>query len=183
MDLRPLHRALTPYLIGTLSARLAEPDAAEEQARAIEDLSPPDSSSLEWVLASSVRAAAALTRGEADRSLDFLERGRPHLGTMQYLRSPVHAQSLERFVRAEVLREQGRLQEALAWYGTLAETLFDDVVFVAPAQRRMAEIEEGLGRRDEAVLHYARFVDLWRDCDAEFRPQVVEAEQRVRSHR
>jgi tetratricopeptide (TPR) repeat protein len=102
---------------------------------------------------------------------------------MQYLRSPVHAHSLERFVRAELLRERGRLQEALAWYETLAETLFDDVVFLAPAQRRMAEIEEELGHRDQAVRHYARFVDLWRDCDAGFRPLVAEAEERLRSQR
>lgn len=39
-----------------------------------------------------------------------------------------------------------------------------DLVYLAPSQRRQPEIYEHPGMKAEAVTHYARFVDLWKDA-------------------
>ncbi len=46
-----------------------------------------------------------------------------------------------------------------------------------------ARIYEKLGRRDEAIRDYERFVELWKDCDPELRPQRAEAEARLEALR
>ncbi len=43
----------------------------------------------------------------------------------------------------------------------------------------LADICEQLGRQEEAAEHYSRFVELWKDCDEELRPLVIEAEARL----
>jgi len=72
-----------------------------------------------------------------------------------------------------------RDREALCWYETAQELGTDGVYYIAPAHLRQAQIHERLGHRDQAIYHYREFVDLWKDCDAELRPQVDEARARV----
>ncbi len=47
------------------------------------------------------------------------------------------------------------------------------------ALRRLGELYEARGDRDQAVDYYQRFIDLWRDADAELQPQVDDARQRL----
>ena len=47
------------------------------------------------------------------------------------------------------------------------------------ALRRLGELYEARGDRDQAVEYYQRFIDLWRDADAELQPQVDDARQRL----
>lgn len=39
-----------------------------------------------------------------------------------------------------------------------------------------AERYERLGEPERAARHYGYFVELWRDCDPELRPEVARAE-------
>jgi serine/threonine-protein kinase len=41
--------------------------------------------------------------------------------------------------------------------------------------RRLGELHESLGHRDEAIEYYSKFIDLWKDADPELQPQVEEA--------
>jgi tetratricopeptide (TPR) repeat protein len=92
--------------------------------------------------------------------------------------SPFYSQAYERDLRAELLESLGRYNEALAWYEALPEGN-QEFVYLAPSHFKRAEIYERIGKPDSAAVHYARFIELWRNCDAELRPRVAEAERRL----
>ena len=56
----------------------------------------------------------------------------------------------------------------------------DDATQLAPTHKRLGELYEQRGDSARAKDHYTRFVELWRDCDPELRPAVLEAKQRLR---
>lgn len=45
-----------------------------------------------------------------------------------------------------------------------------ELLYNAPAHYRLAQIYQARGDRQKAAEHYARFVELWRDCDPMLRP-------------
>ena len=47
------------------------------------------------------------------------------------------------------------------------------------ALRRLGEIYETRGERDRAVEYYNQFVELWRNADPEFQPQVADTRERI----
>jgi hypothetical protein len=53
------------------------------------------------------------------------------------------------------------------------------VTYVPLLNLRLAQIAERLGRSDEAVAYYERFVAIWEDADPELRPLVREARDRL----
>jgi hypothetical protein len=92
--------------------------------------------------------------------------------------SPFYFHEYEQLVRAELLDELGRDDEALQAYRGIADYLFHGG---APAHRRLAELYERRGEPQKAAAHRARFAELWKDCDPEFRPLVEEARRRISS--
>jgi predicted RNA polymerase sigma factor len=50
-----------------------------------------------------------------------------------------------------------------------------DQIYLGPASLERGRLLDQLGRRQEAVTEYARFIDLWQDCDPELRPLLREA--------
>jgi hypothetical protein len=92
---------------------------------------------------------------------------------------PFYSQPHERYLRAEALRAVGRDQEAAGWYSSFGEHSPYGRVYRAPAELRLAEIDERRGRGVQAAARYARFLELWRDCDPELRPLVRQAELRL----
>ena len=91
--------------------------------------------------------------------------------------SPFYGYEYESIMQAELLYEGGRFDDALRAYRIMADALFHSG---APAHLRMAQIYERQGDRRKAAEHYARFVELWKDCDPEFRPLVEEARSRMK---
>ncbi len=81
-----------------------------------------------------------------------------------------------RYLRAELLYQEGRLEEALRWYASLAEV---SEFLLGPSYLRRAEIYEQLGETENAITYYTRFLDLWQDADPELQPQVEQARQRL----
>jgi DNA-binding SARP family transcriptional activator/tetratricopeptide (TPR) repeat protein len=89
------------------------------------------------------------------------------------------AEASDRFLRAELLRVLGRREEAIGWYSSIAQRASYELVYLAPAELRLARIYESQGNPTAARAHFSRFVDLWRHADPELQPAVVEAERRI----
>jgi serine/threonine-protein kinase len=164
------------YLLGLISARMGQGAAARDYATELEGQGPlAEWGSMVSDLAHTVRALAARSEGRLEDSLAEIEQARYETHYAWLTTSPLHAQSAGRFLRAELLEVAGRDEEALRWYRASTELSFFDVINLAPAHLRRAEIYERLGDEQNAVHHYARFIKLWQDADPELQPMVEEA--------
>lgn len=168
------------YVLGLLSARLGDLDAATRYAMQLERArEPADSIGLLHDLALEVRALGAAERGDWEASLKILEGAQLRVATeFDGFDSPYGRRPLGRFLRAEALVHAGRQQEALGWYGTLG-WLFAESVLLAQVQVRTGEIYERIGDAAEAVRHYRRFLARWRDADPQYQPLLRDVEARV----
>jgi DNA-binding SARP family transcriptional activator/TolB-like protein len=176
-----LREAFRAYVIGLLQAGLGRHDAARRVATELQSLpSTPDQRAFAANLAHGVRARIAWERGRLDdalselRSLRFESTAADLLGVV-----PFFSLLPERLLRAEILRLQGRELEALGWYSAFGEHSAFGRAFLAPSHRGQAELHEARGDRDEAARHYARFIEMWKDCDPELRPVVAKARERL----
>ena len=175
-----IHAQLRSYLLGILSIRLGERDGALRSAEELErPVESPTVAAVARALAGSLRAQAAQLDGKPAEALAILEQTRLEIAWETPFRSAFFSRPYDRYLRAELLRAVGRDQDALPWYTSLEESMLYDRVYLAPSHLRRAEIYEKLGNRDKAIFHYSRFLELWKDCDDELRPQVAEAEKRL----
>ena len=119
--LTALEPQLRLYLLGLLSARLGEHDAAHARAREMEALPvAAEARQVVRAMAATVRADVALRQNQASRALTLLEAAdgqvplelvvvRPFVNARQY--SQEHA----RYLRAQALSALGRADEARRW--------------------------------------------------------------------
>jgi hypothetical protein len=138
-----LHGAAAPllrdYLIGRLSARVGDSAGAARSAASLERAqtsTPADS--LAPALALGVRALVVRSRGHPEAALQLLERIQAPARREEVSQSPFHAGVLERYLRADLLRELGRDEEALAWYASLGELSPFELPFLAPSHLHLA---------------------------------------------
>jgi tetratricopeptide (TPR) repeat protein len=54
-----------------------------------------------------------------------------------------------------------------------------DAYYLPWAHKRLGELYEQRGDREKAALHYGKFIELWKNADAELQPQVAEARRRL----
>ncbi|MEO6525909.1 MAG: BTAD domain-containing putative transcriptional regulator [Gemmatimonadaceae bacterium] len=175
--LQPLIRA---YLAGLVSARTrdgAGRDRALAQLAALPD--PTAASAVGQGFILSIRAEDERTLGHPALALALLDQGARATPFVAAWTSGIISQAYERFQRAELLHELGRDDEAMRWYGTFGENSPYDLVYLAPALFRQAQIYEARGERTLATRYYARFLELWKECDAELRPMTALATARV----
>jgi DNA-binding SARP family transcriptional activator/TolB-like protein len=175
----PAHPYLRLYLLGLLDAHLHEPASALEYAAELErqsagSFAPTFVADLGRVL----RSEVARSRGQLNEALSTLDS--VSFWTREDLEltgsSPFYSHEYEQFARAELRYETGRYEEALRSFRGIADELFHSG---APAHLRLAQIYERQGKRQKATEHYARFIELWKDCDPELRPLVEHAKQRM----
>ena len=55
-----------------------------------------------------------------------------------------------------------------------------DAIYLAPSLKRLGELYEAKGDKDNAIKQYTRFVELWKGADPELQPQVAEVRERLR---
>jgi len=55
----------------------------------------------------------------------------------------------------------------------------DDGWYLAGSHKRLGELYEAKGDRQQAASHYAKFVELWKNADPELQPQVAEVRKRL----
>ncbi|MCL7982914.1 MAG: hypothetical protein M8862_10350, partial [marine benthic group bacterium] len=92
----------------------------------------------------------------------------------QTMASPLFARVAERYLRAQVLFELGRDEEAKRWFSTLGEISPSDLPYRSVAQLRLSEIAEREGDREAAADYRATFETLWSDADPEMLARVSE---------
>jgi len=175
-----LHAQLAQYLIGLVSARLGDGDQALAAATTLEAMDAPDGyGSLVRDWARSVRATMAWQSQGVEEALREIEQSEGHVWYQFASASPFLTLAYERFLRARLLEESGRLDDALRWYGSFEGTGLHERIFVPPSHWRRGHVYEQLGDRQTARAHYERFLEMWDDVDVEFRPMVEDARQRL----
>ena len=137
------HLVLRDYLLGGLSARLGDGAEAERRAASLDRATgPADLVMYARAAAAGVRAQAAIAAGHLDQAATLLERSLAVQSRVARLGpSAFYPRGLERYHLAESLRALGREAEARQWYNSFYNSIFD-APFVAPAQRRLAELAE-----------------------------------------
>ena len=170
-----VHQHLRTYLLGRIYGQLHDFQSALRYAGELDRMaSPKGAGSLNKDLAQSVRAHVLTQQGRLEEALHALEAAPREVPFHRGPHSWAFGQPQERFLRAELLNRLGRHDEALGWYQSIH--YWPEAVLAGPSHLRQGEILERLGRREQAIEQYRRFVDLWRDCDPEFRPMVKSAE-------
>jgi hypothetical protein len=138
-----LHPAIRVYLLGLLSLRLQDREAAIAHSLVLTEMEDSESG-LVPSLAVELRAAVARAEGRTGDALLMLERSRPQLWFQLTVASPFFSLASQRYLRAELLREAGRTKEAAGWYASIAERSPYELIYAAPARRRLDEM--GLNR-------------------------------------
>ena len=173
-----LHRPLQIYLLG-LFAAMAGDTSASSAADTLERWS--GSANVKTVaanLARGVRAEAQAFRKEADAAEVLGRLSFEHTSYLEALASPMVSAARERFRRAELLIAAGRRADAVPLLTSFRESFYD-LLFEAPAAYHLGVLAEEGGDRAEARRHYRRFLELWRDAEAELKPRVAEAQRRL----
>ncbi len=178
-----VHDGIEPHLEAYVTSLLAHAAGADQEAlAAVEDLErlegPQGVPGLTRSLALGARAEI-LARSNPREAMAALERVQGAVAYERALVSPFFSLSRERFLRAELLRSMGRIDEALPLYDSFLDASLFDLPYLAPAHLARAEILDERGDVEGAVLHYRRFIELWGAADAELRPRVLEARRRV----
>jgi tetratricopeptide (TPR) repeat protein len=78
----------------------------------------------------------------------------------------------------------GQPDSAILWserYLASAEEsrAFEDETSLGPTYRRLGELYEEKGNQAKAASYYQKFIDLWRDADADLQPQVAEVKKKL----
>jgi tetratricopeptide (TPR) repeat protein len=56
---------------------------------------------------------------------------------------------------------------------------YEDAISLGPTYRRLGELYEEKGNNAKAASYYQKFIDLWRDADAELQPQVTDVKKKL----
>jgi serine/threonine-protein kinase len=184
------------YLLGLLSARLEDSVAALHHAAQLESRSSAlggkgsaEASAMARDLALTVRADVVWRSGHLSEAIALLDQGRPirwrtppaDVAVPEPVDpvSPILTLSYERWAHAELLAGLGQTRQAINWYAGLGMESGEDMGYLAPSRLRIAQMYERLGERGQAVENYARFVELWKNCDPELQWLVEDARRRL----
>ncbi len=179
------------YALGLLNARIGDHEAALENAALLDGhlYAYRDRGHVyDWKHVESVfghntarciRAEVARLQGNGAEALAEAENILPDLWTVPNPGNIIWSNAYGRYLRALLLEEAGRTDEALRWYGSLGMPEAGEFVYSAFKHRKMGEIYEQLGEREKAIEHYERFTELFAECDEEFRPLVTVTERKL----
>ena len=131
-------------------------------------------------LALGLRSELARATGDDALALATIEKIHPERSWRDFHPdSLVRSAAFERYLLAGLLDGAGRSEEALGWNRSLGSLSPHEIVYLAPRNLSMAEIHERLGKRGEAMRHYERFLDIWRESDPECQSLVDKVQARL----
>jgi len=169
------------YVMGLLAARLGQRADAEDHAADLELAS--DSTTYEGTLAADfavgIRAELIRPNEQPSLELEVLEQATLNkyygLGGGNAFANRV----MQRFRRAELLRELGRPDEALRWFSSIADLSLEEAAYIGPSLLSSGEIYEELNDTESALRDYNLFLTLWDNADPEFQSLVDDVRARV----
>jgi tetratricopeptide (TPR) repeat protein len=171
----PARAEARSFLLGVLSARLKDPEAAEDARRSLDALVRDGAyAGLASDYSRVVRAEMAMAAGDTAAAVEHLERMRGEVWYSGTIQSPIMSQPYARYRRAEALEAAGRIEEALTWFGSFDEVGPYDMAFAGVAALRRGRISEQLGD-PAAAAAYRRALELWTDAEPAYDPLVAEA--------
>jgi serine/threonine-protein kinase len=175
-----IHPVANAYVAGLLAVRRQDEEQVDLAVRTLRSSAPdPAAGALARELAEGLEAHSEAAKGRRAAALERLESFQPAGWYERTFVSPFYAGAAERFLRAKLLKEAGRNEEALGWYSGLAENSTRELVFLGPSLLRRSEILEEIGRGKEAVPLLERFLGLWAGADPVFSSMVREARERL----
>jgi tetratricopeptide (TPR) repeat protein len=163
-------------------------EEAEEQARRLDDLSagikeekPQDFEYFQnfYVV---FKGELFLSHGLYDEAIEFVRDGLiAWIPGMNDMPLTIHNFPLDQDIIARVYIAKGDLERAAAEYERLIS--FDPAVkerrIRNPRYRyRLAKVYEEMGRREEAIEQYERFLEIWKDADKDL-PEYTDARRRL----
>jgi tetratricopeptide (TPR) repeat protein/tRNA A-37 threonylcarbamoyl transferase component Bud32 len=174
--LRGQEEALRVHATGLLSYRLRDFSDVEARVAELNDVEHSgDGPSLAHHLSHALQALLAWRDGNAAEAMEHLDEAHLPLH-WRYRNSPFIDEAFNRWVRAEVLRESGQLEESLKYYSTLSSMMeILPLFYLGPSYLRRGEVNEALGNDAEAIDFYSRLIDLWQNSDPQFQESVEEA--------
>jgi len=171
------HPALRHFLLALTSVWADELEDADRYADSLRmGARSQEQRAITAAWAQSIQARIAAARGRSTEAVELLGASRADVPPELVAISPFFSRSFDRFLLGELLRGLGRDQEALNWFKTLTEG--HELILVAPAHLRIAQILEAGGHPVDAAAHYKRFAELWEGADPVFQPLVQEARTR-----
>ncbi len=133
------------------------------------------------VVSETLLAFLEILDGRKSDALKRLESITPLIPFMHAWSSPLFSQPYGRYVRATLLHDAGRQEEALTIYRSfLTGYHMEDMAIAGVSYLKRAEIFDDLGQDSLAIDAYQRFVEAWRDADPEFQPLVERARERLK---
>jgi hypothetical protein len=162
------------YLAG-LAAATRSASAARQAAATLDRLPSRIGSPAPAFLAAGIRAEAAWRWGSAEEARAVLDTAAFRAWYLDASASPFVAGLRERWRHAEALERVGRLDEAAVRFNSFTDFTVFDAAFLAPAERRLALLEQQRGDSAAARRHWSRFAALWKDADPALQPLVAEA--------
>jgi tetratricopeptide (TPR) repeat protein len=175
-----IHPHIREYLLGLLSLEVGEARRALNHASVLEAMeAPPEVGTMARDLARGIRAGVLRKQGRLQEALAELTRDPPEIFYHLTLASPFVSLVNERFLRAELLRELGREDEALAWYDNLIQLNTSELPWLPVTLMRRAEILRDRGDTVAEAAAYEQLLALWSGADAELRPWLQPAVDRV----
>ncbi len=169
-----LHPLIREYQLGLLNAQLGRSAMAVRNAQAAGAMELESTSgSLPEDLAHSIRAAVLYEAGRLEEALAELEMARTNAWYGQTMASPLFARVAERWLRAEILYDLRRYDEAHDWFETIGEVSPSGLPYRSMALLKLASIAEIRGDTALAAEYRARFDALWADADPDLRARVT----------
>lgn len=133
-----LHTHLRLYLLGLVTARLGDHEAALSHASQCEEMEgPPRARAMPRNLALGVRARVSMDLGDPAAALSLLEQTRFEGWFQLALASPFYALAPERFLRAQALMALGRQEDASGWLEGLAQRSPYEMIYRAAARESL----------------------------------------------
>ncbi len=161
-----LHGHFRCYLLGMVEAALGNRSAPAVRSEEMAEFDvPAGAEALVERLGRTLEAVAHRMHGRPAEALAVLERAATEVWFQLAIASPFYAGAYERLLRADLLVELGRAEEAVGWLETIAQRSPFETIFSAGAERRLADIQEKLGRAAAARIHRNRAAELLRDAD------------------
>lgn len=158
-----IHPLIREYLLGRLAVKLRDEVALARHAERLARSRGAGSvhRTLAASLLHSLRAHAAAERGETTGALAQLDSATLRTWHAWRYRSPFYAQPHDRWLRAQLLQQLGRYDDALRWYQTFDGATLFDALYLAPSHLRRAEILASRGQCAEASQHRRRAGRVW----------------------